>query len=138
MSENQGLEIYFDENRAGEKDKVLIHGTLSIFVNCGSQYAIWSQFPRNVRYVIKDLDTEEVFESIDEELSISWSGNDVYDNYAKEPCNKVVKKSFSIPLDTLYFINPPEKLKNVELYAHCLGHRSASIFINTELRLNTF
>ncbi len=111
--------------------EIIINGELSIFVNCGSQYAIWYQFPETIQYTLKNIDTEDIFRSIDNERSISWNGNEVYDHYAKEPCNKIVTQRFSVFLKNIYFINPPENpIENFELTASYLGETSNSWTVN--------
>jgi len=68
----QGLVISFDGNV--QRTRIEIHGTYSTFVNCGSQYATWHQFPSAICYAIRDLDSGEIYLSINNELSISPSG----------------------------------------------------------------
>jgi len=133
-----GLHISFDGN--ADRAKIEIHGTYSVFVNCGSQYAIWYQFPSAIRYTIKDLDSGNVYLSIDNELSISQSGNQVYDEYSKKECGKVVAENFSITLSDIYFINPPKQpLKNVEISCRYYNDVSNSVkILNKSLFLKSF
>ena len=136
MDEYQGLKIQFDENKYKETKTIQIDGLFAIFVNCGSQYAIWSQFSETIRYMLKDLDTGEVFMSIDNELSISWDGNQVYESYSREPCGKVIDKEFSIKLKDIYFLEPPEKsISNFELTAYYMHESNKLTFKNTPLVL---
>ncbi len=138
MDEYQGLKIELDTNTFKQTGKVQINGQLSIFVNCGSQYATWFQFPQTILYILKDLDTGEVFKSVDTELSISWDGDQVYDTYAKEPCDRVVTEEFTAVLSNIYFKNPSKNtIANFELQASYLGHSSNSLIIqNASVVLN--
>lgn len=128
MDEYQGLKIQFDESSYKETNEIKIHGALSTFTNCGSQYAIWYQFPSAIRYTLKDLDSGKTYQSIDNELSISWDGNDVYEEYAKKPCNQIIEEKFSVSLKDIYFIDPTIKeIKNFELTAYYAGHQSSPL-----------
>jgi REP element-mobilizing transposase RayT len=128
MSASEEFKIQFDESKYADTKEFVIHGAFTTFVNCGSQYAIWFQFPDAVRYTLKDLDSGEVYQSINRELSISRDGNQVYDEYAKTPCNKVIEKEFSVALSDVYFMNSPKKaIKNFELHADYAGHKSNTI-----------
>ena len=109
MDKYQGLKIEFNRYMYKESTEIEISGALSVFVNCGSQYAIWSQFPSVIRYTVTDLDSKAVYQSVDNELSISLNGNNIYDEYAGKPCNKIVEENFSIKLADVYFIDPPKK-----------------------------
>ncbi len=123
-----------------------ITGSLVTFVNCGSQYAIWSQFPQVIRYALTDLDTYTVYQSVDNELSISWQGNSVYERYAKKPCDQLVTKNFSVNLQDVYFIDPPKnrnknkttgntksinvEISNFTLQAYYLAYKSKPLLFN--------
>lgn len=137
MDEYQGLKIQFDESRYKETNEIKVHDALSTFVNCGSQYAIWYQFPSAIRYTLKNLDSGKVYHSIDNELSISLSGNSIYEEYSKKPCNKIVEEKFSVSLKDIYFIDPTTKeIKNFKLYADYAGHKSSPlVFMNKPLVL---
>jgi hypothetical protein len=140
MDEYQGLKIDVDPSDFKESGEVKINGEFSIFVNCGSQYSTWFQFPATIQYTLKDLDTGDIFKSMDNELSISWDGNEIYDHYAKEPCNRIITKGFSTTLTEIYFENPSKKpITNFELNASYLGHTSNSLTINNvSVVLNNF
>ena len=131
MDDYQGLIIDVTTDDLEGEDEIQINGQLSIFVNPGSQYAIWSQFPDSVLYTLKDLDNGETYESHDTELSISWDGNGVYDMYSDRPCNRIITEEFSTLLTDINFRNPPKTpLVNFELQASYLGHSSNSVTIN--------
>jgi len=131
MDELQGLAIQVDANSIkGKSGLVEIEGILSVYVNCGSQYSTWNQFPQTILYVLKDLDTGNIFESVNLELSISWDGNQVYDEYSKKPCNQVVTERFSTSLADISFINPSNQtITNFELHASYLGRISNVLVI---------
>ena len=128
MSDSEEFKIQFDESKYREAEKIVIHGTFATFVKCGSQYAIWNQFPGAFKYTLKDLDTNKIYQSVNGELSISWDGNQVYDEYAKMPCDKVIEKEFSIALNDIHFMDSPKKaIKNFELYVDYAGRTSNAI-----------
>lgn len=128
LSNAHGLSIWFDNSTYEERKDIVIHGNLSTFVNCGSQYAIWHQFPEAIKFTLQNLDSGEVYFSGGGELSISWDGNQVYEAYAKEPCNEVVSKFFSISLNSIYFRDLPKNtVKNFKLQAEYVGHTSNSL-----------
>ncbi len=128
MSDSKEFKIRFDESKYRETENIVIHGTFTTFVKCGSQYAIWNQFPGAVRYTLKDLDTNKTYQSVNTELSISWDGNQVYDEYAKMPCDKVIGKEFSVALNDVYFLDTPENaIENFELHAEYAGRTSNTI-----------
>lgn len=103
MDNYQGLKLDIDTGAVNETGDVVINGELSVFVKCGSQYAIWHQFPESITYTLKDLATGETFISSNNELSISWNGNEVYDEYAEKPCNKIITEKFTVFLNSIYF-----------------------------------
>jgi hypothetical protein len=111
-SEFQGLKIRLDETEYQQNKQIHIRGSFSLFVNCGSQYAIWGQFPQSLTYKIKNLDSDVVYQSINRELSISWNGNDVYENYAQQPCNQIVTQEFSENLQDIPFIDAGKEALN--------------------------
>lgn len=118
------------ENRL-ENGDIMINVQLSIFVNCGSQYAIWDQFPTTTLFTLKDIDTGIIYKSVDDVLSISWDGNEVYDHYGKEPCDKIVTENFSIALSEIYFREETKTpVVNFELDAYYLGLQSNLLVIN--------
>lgn len=122
---DQGFNIEFDQALYNETKVINLQGSLSTFVNCGSQYATWRQFPRAVNYTIKNLDTNEIYNSIDMQLSISEEGNYIFDKYAKEPCDTVVSKDFFASLDDIYFEKAPKaNILNFELQTEYAGHKS--------------
>ena len=125
------LSIYLDETSADSE--IIISGSYTTFVNCGSQYAIWHQFPGAIHYTIKDLESGEVYASINNELSISPSGSQIYDEYAKKECGKVVTEKFSIVLNDVYFLNPPAtSIKNFELSCRYYNDPSNTIKISNK------
>lgn len=125
MSDFEGFKIQFDESEYREVKAIEIRGAFATFVKCGSQYAIWSQFPGAIRYSLKDLDSNKIYQSANGELSISWDGSQVYDEYAKMPCDKVIEKEFSTALNDIYFVDSPKKaIRNFELHADYAGHTS--------------
>ena len=134
----QGLVISFDGNV--QRTQIEIHGTYNTFVNCGSQYAIWHQFPSAIRYAIKDIDSGEIYMSINNELSISPSGNQIYEAYSKKECGKVVSESFSMILSDIYFVSPPKTpIKNLEISCSYYNTRSNAVkILNTSLLLKSF
>lgn len=136
MEEPQGLTIRFDENWYKKEKEIKIDGVLSTFINCGSQYAILYQFPRGIRFMIKDLHTGKVYKSLNPEISYTHHGNQIYDRYSKMPCNKVVSEEFSIKLESIYFSEPPENvISNFELTAE-YSHESNKLTIkNTPIVL---
>lgn len=137
LNDYQGIsiEVVAHEGASGLK----INGALSKFINCGSQYAIWNQFPRTILYVLKDLDTGNVYKSDDTLLSISRIGNSIYERYAKEPCNKIVTKEFSNSVTSINFSpSPKTEIFNFELTASYMGFSSNTLVINnTSLILNS-
>jgi len=48
---HEKLSISFDDNKYGETKEILLNGALSIFVNCGRQYAIGINSPQ--QFVIR-------------------------------------------------------------------------------------
>ena len=134
----QGLIISFDESV--DQTQIEIHGTYTTFVNCGSQYAIWHQFPSAIRYAIKDLDSGEIYLSINNELSISPSDNQIYEAYSKKECGKVVSESFSVVLNDIYFVSSPKTpIKNLEISCSYYNTPSNSVkILNASLLLKSF
>jgi hypothetical protein len=131
MNNLQEMNIVVLDPEVGQGIK--IGGTLSVFVKCGSQYAIWEQFPANIPFVLKDLDTDNVYESNYIELSISWDGNNVYEEYAEEPCDQVVSKDFTLTLTSVYLTSPPKtEVSNFELKAVYSGFSSNTLVIKGE------
>ncbi len=114
-----------------------MEGDFSVFVNCGSQYAIWYQFPNAIIYTIKDLDSGRIYESVNFELSISHSGNSVYAQYAEFPCDGIVTEKFETVISDIYFDDPPfEEIKNNEIAAHYLGCDSNTLIVlNKQVKL---
>ncbi len=126
------LNIFCDKT-CGDASEIIISGSYSIFVNCGSQYAIWHQFPAAIHYTIKDMDSGEVYTSINNELSISPSDNQIYDDYAKRECGKIVTEKFSIVLTDIYFLSPPvDAIKNFELACRYYSDLSNTVQILDE------
>lgn len=105
----EGLTIQLDESLYQQEKQIHIKGIFGIFVNCGSQYAIWGQFPQVINYKVKDLDSGAIYISINREMSISWSGNSVYEEFSRKPCNEIVSEAFEEDLQNLYFKEVPEK-----------------------------
>lgn len=140
METDEGLKINFDQVSSGESQNIIVRGVLSTFVACGSQYAIWRQFPQAIRYTIKNLDNDDIYKSIDMQLSISESGNDIFDFYRKEPCDIVVSKDFSVSLNDIFFEEVPNaKVFNFEFQAEYAGHKSnILIFENMPFGLKGF
>lgn len=137
LGDYQGINIKVSTS---EPDQGLqISGALSVFVNCGSQYATWNQFPGTILYILKDLDNDVIYKSNDTELSISWDGNNVYEEYAKEPCDRIVTKEFSTRVSSIYFNQAPEtEISNFELEASYLGFSSNTLVIkNNSIILNS-
>lgn len=136
----EGLTIELDEFLYQQEKQIYIKGVFGIFVNCGSQYAIWGQFPQVIRYKLKDLDSGIVYQSINRELSISWNGNQVYEEYAKKPCNKIITEQFSENLQEIYFENASKmSVKNYMLQAEYMNFVSAWIKIeNKPIQLKSF
>lgn len=93
MSVNQGSNIKFDSVKYKQTKTIIVNGVLSIFVNCGSQYALWYQFPRVIKYALKDLDSGNVYNSESNALSTSHDGNQIHEQYAK---NFAIKWSFRL------------------------------------------
>ncbi len=140
MSDTKGLKIRLNEDQALDKNKVQIDGHFSTFVTCGSQYATWHQFPETINYTIKDLKTGETYQSIDNTLSISWDGNEVYEEYSNKPCDQIISEDFSVYIEDVYFIEAPENLiENFELTAEYFGYKSNTIVVNnSKLKLKKF
>ncbi len=140
MNDEQGLKIISNNQPNENHNSLFVQGELSTFVNSGSQYATWGQFPRAIQYKIIDLDTDEVYTSIDMMLSISESGNENFERYGKEPCNQVVSKEFSVSLHEIYFQNAPKNaICNFELQAEYAGHKSNILkFIKTPFQMKSF
>ncbi len=140
MNDEQGLKI-ISNNQPNEKyNSFFVDVELSTFVNCGSQYATWRQFPMAIQYKIIDLDTNKVYTSIDMMLSISESGNEIFERYRKEPCNQVVSKKFSVSLDEIYFQNRPKNaILNFELQAEYAGYKSNKLkFLKAPFNIKSF
>lgn len=108
MSHGESLKIISNYQPHKSQNSLFVRGELSTFVNCGSQYATWRQFPRVIRYKVIDLESNIVYTSIDMVLSISESGNEIFEHYGKEPCNQIVSKDFSVYLNEIYFQNAPK------------------------------
>ena len=138
MTGDQGFEI--NSNYKLHKNSLLVQGELSTFVNCGSQYATWRQFPGAIQYKVIDLESNKVYTSINMMLSISEDGNEIFEHYSKEPCSKIVSKDFSIDLSDIYFQDAPKiKIVNFEFQAEYLGHKSNVLkFVNIPLQMNSF
>lgn len=132
---DQKFTIRFDKEAYSEREEVVIHGSFSMYVNCGSQYAVWGQFPEGVYYTLEDFDSGITYESMSGELSISWDGNQVYEQYANMPCNRVVKEPYSIALkDVIFSKLTNNAIKNFKLSAHYLSTKSNELtFVNTPL-----
>lgn len=125
LQNDQGLNLVFDDALYKKTKDIRVNGVFSIFVNCGSQYALWYQFPASIRYTLTDLDSGAIYFSVDNELSISWSDNQVYEAYAKEPCNQIISKTFSVLLNDIYFQNVPrKKINHFKLQAEYAGQTS--------------
>lgn len=125
MNNDQGLKIVFDQELYNETKNFRVQGVLSTFVNCGSQYATWRQFPQAIQYKLINLVSGDIYISIDGTLSISESGNKIYDYYSKQPCNQVVSQDFFVDLNQIYFQNAPKsEILNFELQAEYVGHKS--------------
>ena len=137
LDDYQGINIETTESDL--EQGLNINGSISMFVNCGSQYSVWNQFPQTILYVLKDLNTGDIYKSNDTELSISESGNSTYERYGKEPCNKIVTKEFSSSITSIYFNRPPKtEISNFELKASYMGFSSNALVIkNTSLILNS-
>ena len=140
MDNYQGLKLEIGHKTSDRASDIEINGELSTFVKCGSQYAIWYQFPEIIMYTLKDLTTGKTFVSSDNELSISWDGNDIYDEYAEKPCNKIITEKISVSLNSIYFDDPPKTpIVNFELQAHYLNHSSDPLIIkNSKVILSGF
>jgi hypothetical protein len=140
MSKKQELKITFDQDFYKETKNFRIFGTLSTFVNCGSQYATWRQFPQAMQYRLVNLDSGETHTSVNMMLSISESGNEIFDHYGKQPCDQVVSKDFSISLNEVYFNESSKSaISNFELQAEYAGHTSNTLtFTKTPLSIKTF
>ena len=140
MNNSQGLKIISDYQLNKTQNSLLVHGELSTFVNCGSQYATWRQFPRAIQYKVIDLESNKVYTSIDMMLSISENGNEIFDRYGKEPCNQIVSKKFSVNLNEIYFQDSSKsEIVNFELQAEYVGHKSNILkFVNTPFQIKSF
>lgn len=122
---DEGFSIKFDRVGYENSKDIIVSGSFSIFVNCGSQYALWHQFPAGIRFTVKDLDSDAEYLSANTELSISWDGNQIYEEYAKMPCNTAVGEDFSMVLNDMYFERGPNKeIVNFELRAAYAGKES--------------
>ncbi len=137
MKQYKDMKICFNEDKYKLSGDLVLEGAFSVFVNCGSQYAIWYQFPNAIVYTLRDLDTGMVYESINFELSISHSGSSVYDKYAGLPCDRIVTEKFETVISDICFDDPPfEEIKNYEIAAHYLGCDSNTlIVINKPVKL---
>lgn len=140
MSNGQWLKINSNYQPHKNQNSLIVQGELSIFVNCGSQYSIWRQFPEAIQYKIIDLESNRVYTSIDMMLSISESGNEIFERYRKEPCNQIVSKDFSVYLNEIYFQDAPKNgIVNFELQAEYAGHKSNVLkFLNTPFQIKSF
>jgi hypothetical protein len=140
MDSTEGLDLSLDQKSYDETGDIKIDGRLSTFVNCGSQYAMWRQFPRAIKYTLKDLDSGATYNSIDMTLSISEHGTDIYEKYRQQPCDQVVSKSFTVNLNEVFFKESPNQpIKNFELQAEYAGHISDTLKItNTSFQLKVF
>ena len=138
LDNEQGLNIVVEKSQ--ESADVIIDVEFSIFVNCGGQYAVWHQFENATLFTVKDLDTGVTYKSIDGSISISLNGNEVYDHYSKEPCDRVVTNRFSVPLSDIHFINASEKpITNMEISAFYFGYESnVSVIKNTSILLKSW
>ena len=140
MSNQQGLKLKYDSLSYKENQDIIIQGTFSIFVKCGSQYAIWRQFPDAINYTLKNLDSGNEMFSINMELSINEQGNEIYEEFNKMPCNQIVKKEFNVSLSDVYFqSSQQEKISHFELQAEYFGFKSnLLIFNNKPFRIKIF
>lgn len=136
-AETPGLTIEQDAAASRQAGQLIIKGVLATFVNCGSQYAIWHQFPAGVRFRLTDLETGRVHESPNREMSISWNGNQVYEHYRKAPCDSVVRQDFSLSLAEVFPPgDAPVSVRHFSLQAEYVGHRSNTLhFRDTLVRL---
>ena len=140
IDESQALILKFNHDFYEVDKGMVFDGSLSIFVNCGSQYATWYQFPSSIAYLIKDLDTDIIYKSENSERSISHSGNRIYDIYSKKPCNQIVTKEFHVKLKDIYFSPSVTKvITNFELTAFYYNKKSNSLIFNdTPLNLKSW
>ena len=140
MINGQGLKIDSNYQPHKNPNSLFVQGELSTFVSCGSQYATWRQFPGAVQYKVIDLESNKVYASIGMMLSISESDNEIFDRYAKEPCNQIVSKDFSVNLNEVYFQGAPNnEIVNFELQAEYMGHKSNVLkLVNTPFQMKSF
>jgi|GEM_PF-1426936 len=132
MSDWEGLKIFFDKEKYKETGEITFHGVFATFVKCGCQYSTWYLFPDKISYILKDLDKGEVYKSVDMDITISHDGNSIYDEYAKEPCDKVVSKNFSINIKEIWFENSPSnEVQNFEISAQYLGYTSNVLIVRS-------
>jgi hypothetical protein len=81
--------------------KLVVSGRLAVFVSPGSQYSVWRQFPRSIRFHLIEYPGGTDRELPDHTLSISDT-NEVYARYAGMPCDRIVAKEFAMDLLEMY------------------------------------
>lgn len=136
----QGLTIQLDAKKHSDTQGIYLSGSFSVFVNCGSQYAIWGQFPQVINYKLKDLESGVIYTSINREMSISWNGNSVYEEYSHKPCNQIISEEFVENLQDLYFTHSPKhSITRYSVQADYMGFVSDWLTIeNKPIRLKSF
>ena len=74
-----------------------IAGRCQLFVACGSQLSVWSQFPSEIVVVARDATSGTEFTSVDLSMNVSYDQTTI-DNYAALPCDQVVGRDFTIQM----------------------------------------
>ena len=92
------LVISVDRTRSRDTGRAVVQGTFGMWVACGSQLSIWSQFPREIQFKVTDLVSGHVLETNEELMSVSYDRQTI-DFYGRMPCDRFVVEPFSVDLD---------------------------------------
>lgn len=121
------LKIACDRQVYAAERRLIIHGSYRTWVNCGSQLAIWAQFPREVEFEIVDLASGQSFVSASAPLSVSHHQSTI-EYYGSLPCDQMVEQAFTVELAQFYF-QPPAATPPMNIVARFLGTRSNVLLI---------
>ncbi len=94
----QGIKLYAPPQVTLFERCLYIAGLFQSHVNCGSQLAMWSLFPKAVSITVLDVLSGEEYKSLDlSSMNVSWT-LDTIDRYRKLPCDQIVHEFFSYNL----------------------------------------
>ena len=127
MKHDAELKIALDTNAYRQKQQLLITGSYRTWVNCGSQLAIWVQFPREIGFQILDLGSGQTFASVSAPMSVSYAASTI-EEFHNMPCDQMVEQPFSVDLAELY-LRPPAAKEPMKISAQFLGTRSNVLLI---------